>query len=202
MFDALLMKIYTFVVLSHVIRVIGVMVTSENQKRFETIYLEYFQAIRDFCSSYLKDEELARDVAQDSFFSLWNHFNPVFSEKEILSFLYTSARNKCLDHLRLQKVIESKFQELKDEVYGEEFFLDEVTRNETYRIVRGAVNKLPERSRQIATLTLQGYSLQEIADELSVSINTVKTLKKNAYEKLREMISNQYIVSVLLKIFI
>ena len=93
-------------------------------------------------------------------------------------------------------------QELKDEVYGEEFFLDEVTRNETYRIVRGAVNKLPERSRQIATLTLQGYSLQEIADELSVSINTVKTLKKNAYEKLREMISNQYIVSVLLKIFI
>ena len=82
------------------------------------------------------------------------------------------------------------------------FFLDEITRRETYRIVRESINKLPDRSRQIALLTLQGFSSQEIADQLDVSINTVKTLKKNAYAKLREIISNQYVILILLKYFI
>ena len=147
------------------------MPSSEERKQFESVYLDYFQAIRDFCNSFLKDGELARDMAQDAFFSLWNNFDPAYSEKEILSFLYTAARNKCFDQLRLQKVVESKI-------------------------------RLPDRSRQIALLTLQGFSSQEIADQLDVSINTVKTLKKNAYAKLREIISNQYVILILLKYFI
>ena len=178
------------------------MKASEERKRFESVYLDYFQAIRDFCNSFLKDGELARDMAQDAFFSLWNNFDPAYSEKEILSFLYTAARNKCFDQLRLQKVDESKIRDLKDTVYSDMFFLDEITRRETYRIVRESINKLPDRSRQIALLTLQGFSSQEIADQLDVSINTVKTLKKNAYAKLREIISNQYVILILLKYFI
>ena len=174
----------------------------DKRKQFESVYLDYFQAIRDFCNSFLKDGEFARDIAQDTFFSLWNNFNTSYSEKEILSFLYTTARNKCFDQLRLQKVAESKIKDLQATIYSDTFFLDEVTRSETYRIVRESVNKLPERSRQIALLTLQGYSTQEIADQLEVSINTVKTLKKSAYAKLREIISNQYIVIILLKYFI
>lgn len=181
---------------------VNLMATSEERKRFESVYLDYFQAIRDFCNSFLKDGEFARDIAQDTFFSLWNNFNTSYSEKEILSFLYTTARNKCFDQLRLQKVAESKIKDLQATIYSDTFFLDEVTRSETYRIVRESVNKLPERSRQIALLTLQGYSTQEIADQLEVSINTVKTLKKNAYAKLREIISNQYVVIILLKYFI
>ena len=178
------------------------MTESEKRKRFESVYLDYFQAIHDFCNSFLKDGELARDVAQDAFFALWNNFDPAYSEKEILSFLYTTGRNKCFDQLRLQKVVESKIKDLKDTIYSDTFFLHEVTRRETYRIVRESINKLPERSRQIALLALQGYSTQEIADELEVSINTVKTLKKNAYSKLREIINNQYVILILLKYFI
>lgn len=90
------------------------------------------------------------------FFALWNNFDPAYSEKEILSFLYTTGRNKCFDQLRLQKVIENKIKDLKDTIYSDTFFLDEITRRETYRIVRESIHKLPERSRQIAFLALQG----------------------------------------------
>ena len=178
------------------------MITSDERKRFESLYLNYFQAIRDFSNSFLKDQELARDITQDAFFLLWNNFNPAYTEKEILSFLYTTARNKCFDHLRLQKMIENKKKDLEEAIYSDTFFLDEITRNETYRIIRDVVNQLPERSRQITLLTLQGNSVQEIADQLEISVNTVKTLKKNAYAKMRELISSQYILVLLLKYFI
>lgn len=178
------------------------MPSSEERKQFESVYLDYFQAIHDFCNSFLKHGELARDLAQDTFFALWNNFNPAYTEKEILSFLYTTARNKCFDQLRLQKVVENKIRDLKDTIYSDTFFLDEITRNETYRIIRESINKLPDRSRQIALLTLQGYSIQEIADQLEISINTIKTLKKNVYAKLREIIKNQYVILLLLKYFI
>ena len=175
---------------------------SDNKKRFESIYLSYFQAIHDFSNAYLRNDEMARDIAQNAFFALWNNFNPDYSEKEILSFLYTTARNQCLNHLKLLKMVEGKTRDIQETLYSESYFLNEVIRNENYRIVYDAIDKLPDRMRQIALLALDGLSSREIAEELSISLNTVKTLKKIAYSKLREMVVDQLAILLLLKIFI
>lgn len=176
--------------------------SSEDRKRFKSIYLSYSQAIHNFSNAYLKDDEMAWDITQNAFFALWNNFNSDYSEKEILSFLYTTARNQCFNYLKLQKMVEGKTKDIQEKLYSEDYFLNEVIRNETYRIVYDAIDKLPDRMRQIASLVLDGLSSREIAEELSVSINTVKTLKKMAYSKLHEMIVDQLAILLLLKIFI
>jgi RNA polymerase sigma-70 factor (ECF subfamily) len=48
------------------------------------------------------------------------------------------------------------------------------------------IKLLPEASREIMILALNGLKNQEIADELNISINTVKTQKKIAYSKLKQ----------------
>lgn len=74
----------------------------------------------------------------------------------------------------------------------EEAFHDHVIEEEMHRIVMQAVHKLPSQSRKIIELSLENHSNIEIAEKLSVSKETVHTLKKGAYRKLREYLKGYY----------
>lgn len=67
-------------------------------------------------------------------------------------------------------------------MHGEEaddpVFLKEVTRQETFRILHTAIDKLPAQSKQIIMLSMEGLSNAEVGEKLGISVNTVKTLKK------------------------
>ena len=53
------------------------------------------------------------------------------------------------------------------------------------RLVDIAVDTLPTRCKKIIKLSLLGYKNGEIANELEITLNTVKAQKKIAYRKLR-----------------
>ena len=82
-----------------------------------------------------------------------------------------------------------KWNEFDDPV-----FLKEVTRQETFRILHTAIGKLPAQSKQIIMLSMEGLSNAEVGEKLGVSVNTVKTLKKNAYAVLRQVLSKEYLL--------
>ena len=77
-------------------------------------------------------------------------------------------------------------------------FLQEVMRQETSRILYSAIDRLPEQTRQVILLGMEGNSNVEVGELLGVSINTVKTLKKNGYSALREMLSKEYLILLLI----
>lgn len=52
------------------------------------------------------------------------------------------------------------------------------------------INKLSDVKRDIMLLRMEGYSYDEISEELSLSINTVKTHKKQAYKDLKLHLSD------------
>jgi RNA polymerase sigma-70 factor (ECF subfamily) len=61
-----------------------------------------------------------------------------------------------------------------------------VIEEETFNLLLAEIKNLPESAREIMILALNGLRNQEIADELNISINTVKTQKKIAYSKLKQ----------------
>ena len=73
-------------------------------------------------------------------------------------------------------------------------FLQEVTRQETMRMLYVAIDQLPPQTRNVILLNLEGKTNPEVAEELGISVNTVKCLKKSAYETLREALSKNYFV--------
>ena len=63
---------------------------------------------------------------------------------------------------------------------------------ETFRILSEAIEKLPTQMRAIMQLALEGKKNAEIAERLNVSPETVHTLKKVAYKKLRAFLTDYY----------
>lgn len=81
-------------------------------------------------------------------------------------------------------------QELKD-VFVDEISIDHlIIEQELKARILEEINKLSDVKRDIMLLRMKGYSYDEISEELSLSINTVKTHKKQAYKDLRIHLSD------------
>ena len=81
-------------------------------------------------------------------------------------------------------------QELKD-VFVDEVDIDHlIIKQELKARILDEVNRLGGVKRDVILLRLEGYSYDEISEELGLSINTVKTHKKQAYKDLRIHLSD------------
>jgi RNA polymerase sigma-70 factor (ECF subfamily) len=105
--------------------------------------------------------------------------------------MYTSVRNRCLNEIERLKVVHEYTQKMLKE-NEEGFFHDHVIEEETYRILTEGINKLPKQMKNIMTYALEGLSNGEIAEKMGVSLENVRSLKKIAYKKLRDIFKNNY----------
>ncbi|WP_442845115.1 RNA polymerase sigma-70 factor [Leeuwenhoekiella sp. H156] len=162
---------------------------------FKVIYKSLYPSLCLFAKNYLTDLQISKDAVQEVFIRVWE--NKVYFENESAakSYLYTAVKNKCLDILKSKyvRVIDHQFDLEKMEwLESDRFFYTGVVRSETTYLIEKAMKSLPYRCAQIIKLSLNNYSNQEIADSLSLSINTVKAQKKIAYKKMRPLLKEYY----------
>ena len=156
------------------------------RKSFRAIFDTLFRPLCAFASKYIKEDLEAEDLVQDAFVALWEqreNFENFLSAK---SFLYTSTRNKCLNVLKHRTVIQKHEEALIYELESDHFFSNQVIAEESFNLLYREIENFPDASKKIMLLALQGSKNREIADQLEISENTVKTQKKIAYTKLRK----------------
>ena len=158
---------------------------------FKELYTDYFQAVWGFCSTYLKDREQAMDATQETFFKLYERSDNSYTKQNAIAFIYITAKNICMDNLRRNKFKTKDVELLKNELPSDDSLLEEI-----------ATSQLSGRSLEIATLALEGKSNPEIADVLGISLNSVKSLKKEMYTKLRKIIGHEYIILFFAKLLL
>lgn len=134
------------------------------------------------------------DAAQETFFKLYERLDDSYTKQNAIAFIYITAKNICMDILRRNKFKTEDAEQLKDELPSDESFLEEIANQKMIQCVHTAINQLSGRSLEIATLALEGKTNPEIAAILGISINSVKSLKKEMYSKLRKIIGHEYIV--------
>jgi RNA polymerase sigma-70 factor (ECF subfamily) len=161
------------------------------KQSFKSFYQMYFNSIIRFAMYYLEDNSEGEDVAQETFLKVYERWDTIGTEQQMRSYLYITAKNLCFDRLRHQNVKEEYRQQTVQNYHtaekedDDEKFLSEVTYQETLRQLYKAINGLAPQTKRIILMGLKGKSNGEIAQELEISINTVKSLKKSAYKTLR-----------------
>jgi RNA polymerase sigma-70 factor (family 1) len=162
-----------------------------DEQVFRNLFDRYYVPLCVFAERYVEDEELASDIVQECFARLWQKQNDFQFIYQVRSFMYTCVRNSCLNELEHRQVV-SGYKETTAAYMEESTFHDYLIEEEMHRVVMEAVDKLPSQSRNIIRLALENNSNAEIAEKLSVSKETVHTLKKGAYKKLRSFLKEYY----------
>ena len=169
------------------------------EDKFKALFRENFGSMCIFAERFLGDMEQARDVVYELFSQLWQHPDDISHVANIRQYTYAMVRNRCIDLLRRRTLHAQYVHQSQRELASDEAFFEvEIIREEVYTMLDKAIQNLPERSRQIILLKLEGYKNREIGEKLNITINTVNTLKSNTYKALREMLQNESIFFLLL----
>ncbi len=166
---------------------------------FREIFNTYYLPLCAYGYALVKDEDVVGDFVQEAFLNLWKRRDGFHILATIKSFLYLNVKNACLDWLKHEAVKMRNTRELSEYLLcgeDEDIILENEIHEELYR----ALKDLPEQSRRVVVMTMHGLSNLEIATQLNISQNTVKTLKLKAYRILRERLKNVhwYLVFLLL----
>ena len=157
-----------------------------DKKAFRALFDLHFNALAAFGYKYVPDTHAVQDMVQEAFISFWEGRDKFEHPGAVKSFLYTSVRNKCLNHLKHKTVRRKHEDSLLYNLESDQYFESHVIEEETFNQLFSEIRNLPASSREIMLLALNGLKNQEIADELQISINTVKTQKKIAYAKIKD----------------
>ena len=157
---------------------------------FEEIYRDYSKSMFLYAISLLTSEEEAEDVIQEVFVNFWKDdtYHKVKSEVT-KTYLFRSVKNNCLNRLTKKDVLKDRLDLLYGDVAEEEMM---TWNDELIQEIETEISNMPEQTREIIQgVFFQGLKYQEVADQLGISINTVKTLLKNGMKHLREHFSGR-----------
>lgn len=165
-------------------------------KEYKSIFRELYESLCLFANKYVEDIEVSKDIVQDVFIKIWED-NITFNNKNnIKSFLYTAVKNRSLDYLKSKRyrVTEGISEIDLEKMDTESFFLREVVIIEASKIIEKAINTLPNKCAEIIRLSVKNLSNSEIAEELDISLNTVKAQKQIAYKRLKPLLKDYFVL--------
>lgn len=168
--------------------------------RFEDIYLSYFSKMKHFAQEYVILEEDAENIVQDVFTELWEKREILSMPVNLIAYLFTTIKNKCLNHLRHKMIVQETANQLQEEyiitlrmnlnsleVFDQNIFSEQ----DIEKIITRALNTLSPKCKEIFIMSkIEGKKQKQIAEELNISINTVETQIGIAYKKLRVELKN------------
>ncbi len=164
---------------------------------FERIYEEYFPRVYAFLYRMCGSEDLAEELTQETFFQAFRTFHKFRGDCELFTWLAAIAKHTFSAYIRKNKK-ESDYMNtdaLVDSVIGsgEGDPEDIIQRGEMGKAVRQAVEKLPDKYRDVVLLRIYAeMSFAEIGESLKISEGSAKVLFLRAKKLILEELKNEH----------
>lgn len=162
-----------------------------HKKAHELVFKRYYRALALKAFLILEDQMEAEDLVQNLFVDMWqkNHYQSV--KTSLKAYLFRAVHNQCMMAMRSRKSTERRL-----EIYT--YSLETPVQQELdtegdfpEREVQMAFSELPmQRQKAFKLVHLDNKKYQEAADEMGVSVNSVKTHLKLAVKVLQRKLIN------------
>lgn len=156
------------------------------ESAFQQLFEMYYPRVREFVRQIVKKEDVAENIAQETFIKIWERrdaFSPTKgSIRNFSGYLYMIARNSALNHIR-RKIISVEYDDRRmDPVTVEE----EYYAKEQELIIKLIVCKMPEKRRRVFVMSrFEGLDNDTIAEVLNISKKTVENHLTAALKQIR-----------------
>lgn len=153
---------------------------------FEFLYDHYSGALFNIISKTLRDEEKAADVLQECFLKIWKNIESYNPEKgRLFTWIMNIARNGAIDAVRAEGR-----KPAMDDIENTVVLNEKDTYEDSQTVssdMKAIVDMLrPERKILIDMAYFQGYTHEEISEELSIPLGTVKSRIRTALQELKQ----------------
>lgn len=153
--------------------------SAKQQAAFDDIYADYWDKVFRLCMGYVNDDDWAKDIAQDTFITVWQQLPNFRQEATIGTWIFRIACNNCLRQLERSSRFVNKEVDRADEI-SHHVNEDEV--NFLYKCIA----TLNETDRLIISMELEEVKQAEIATILGLSESNVRVRIHRIKEKLTE----------------
>jgi RNA polymerase sigma-70 factor (family 1) len=159
-----------------------------NEEGLDFLFNCYYSPLVFYANSITAHKEIAKEIAAEAFVKLWAKRETIEEFRKVKFLLYKIVNNASIDFIREKE----RSRKYAANLYiisntSERSSLDALIEAETYNHLYLLLQNLPPRARQIFKLFyFQKKSIKEIALELGISVNTVKTQKQRAIQLLKK----------------
>ena len=163
-------------------------VALRDRSAFAALYEATSAKLFGICLRVLKDRPEAEEALQEAYVKVWNNASRFsVTANSPISWLAAIARNNAIDRLRARR---PETVELDEELAGADESPDPerlVISSETGALISTCLEELEaNRAEAVRGAYLDGYSYQELADQFSVPLNTMRTWLRRSLISLRK----------------
>jgi RNA polymerase sigma-70 factor (ECF subfamily) len=170
-----------------------------DEASFKIIFRFYYPRLFHFVHEYIPPDDLAENIVQDTFLTLWNNRALLLPDTNLNAWLYTVARNNCLKKLRDEKfskklIFSGCLNEAELELNLDalsQLDTSGLTFSEIERIIQATLESLPPQCRVIFEKSrFENKKNREIAEELDISIKAVEAQMTKALKLFKESLKD------------
>lgn len=153
------------------------------------LFSRYYKPLVLFADEYVKDINLAEDLVQEFFVRLCeNKYLKEVPAQALSSYLFTAIRNSSMKHIIKKDILKDSAEIGLVDVPEECFFpIEEPEMNQVMK----EMDNLPEQTRRVVEgIVIKELKYKEVASELNISVNTVKTLLQRGIRRMQNSLSS------------